>query len=38
MQVYRDSVFVENNEGAHNSRLTTERLDKAEAFIDEARA
>ena len=35
-QFYWDFVFVENSEGAHNSRLTTECLDKAEAFIDEA--
>ena len=35
-QFYWDFVFVENSEGAHNSRLTTECLDKAEALIDEA--
>ena len=35
-QFYWDFVFVENSEGAHNSRLTTECLDKAEAFINEA--
>jgi nitrite reductase (cytochrome c-552) len=29
-------VFVENAEGAHNSRLTNECLDKAEKLIDEA--
>lgn len=33
---YWDFVFMENSEGAHNSRLTTECLDKAEAPIDEA--
>ena len=35
-QFYWDFFFVENSEGAHNSRLTTECLDKAEALIDEA--
>ena len=35
-QFYWDFVFVENSEGAHNSRLTHECLDKAEALIDEA--
>ena len=35
-QFYWDFVFVENSEGAHNSRLTTECLDKAEGFINEA--
>ena len=35
-QFYWDFVFVENSEGAHNSRLTTECLDKAETLIDEA--
>jgi len=35
-QFYWDFVFVENSEGAHNSRLTNECLDKAEALIDEA--
>ena len=35
-QFYWDFVFVENSEGAHNSRLTAECLDKAEAFINEA--
>lgn len=35
-QFYWDFVFVENSEGAHNSRLTTECLDKAESLIDEA--
>ena len=35
-QFYWDFVFVENSEGAHNSRLTNECLDKAEKLIDEA--
>ena len=35
-QFYWDFVFVENSEGAHNSRLTDDCLNKAEAFIDEA--
>ena len=35
-QFYWDFVFVENSEGAHNSRLTEECLDKAEQMIDEA--
>ena len=35
-QFYWDFVFVENSEGAHNSRLTAECLDKAEGFINEA--
>ena len=35
-QFYWDFVFVENSEGAHNSRLTEECLDKAEQLIDEA--
>ena len=35
-QFYWDFVFVENSEGAHNSRLTNECLDKAEGFINEA--
>jgi len=35
-QFYWDFVFVENSEGAHNSRLTTECLDKADALISEA--
>jgi len=35
-QFYWDFVFVENSEGAHNSRLTTECLDKAEKLVDEA--
>ena len=37
-QFYWDFVFVENSEGAHNSRLTNECLDKAEKLIDEALA
>ena len=28
--------MVENSEGAHNSKLTDETLDKAEAAVDEA--
>ncbi|MBR4332350.1 MAG: ammonia-forming cytochrome c nitrite reductase subunit c552, partial [Clostridia bacterium] len=35
-QWYWDFVFVENSEGAHNSRLDNSCLDKAEALIDEA--
>lgn len=35
---YWDFVFVENAEGAHNSTLTNECLDKAEAAVDEALA
>ena len=35
-QWYWDFVFVENSDGAHNSRLTTKCLDRAEAFIDAA--
>ena len=37
-QYYWDFVFVENSEGAHNSKLTEECLDKAEAIVDEALA
>ena len=37
-QFYWDFVFVENAEGAHNSKLTHECLDKAEKLIDEALA
>ena len=37
-QFYWDFVFVENSEGAHNSKLTEECLDKAEAIVDEALA
>ena len=35
---YWDFVFVENSEGAHNSTLTNDCLDKAEAAVDEALA
>ena len=35
-QFYWDFVFVENSEGAHNSKLTEDCLDKAEAIVDEA--
>lgn len=35
-QFYWDFVMVENSEGAHNSKLTNETLDKAEAAVDEA--
>ena len=35
-QFYWDFVFVENSEGAHNSALTTECLDKAEELTAEA--
>ena len=35
-QWYWDFVFVENSEGAHNSRLDNNCLDKAEAFINAA--
>lgn len=35
-QFYWDFVFVENSEGAHNSRLTRDCLDKSEQLIDEA--
>jgi len=37
-QWYWDFVFVENSEGAHNSTLDSDCLDKAEALIDEALA
>ncbi|WP_080799689.1 ammonia-forming cytochrome c nitrite reductase subunit c552 [Arabiibacter massiliensis] len=37
-QWYWDFVMVENSEGAHNSKLTEETLDKAEAAVDEALA
>lgn len=37
-QFYWDFVMVENSEGAHNSKLTNETLDKAEACVDEALA
>lgn len=35
---YWDFVFVENSEGAHNSALTNDCLDKAEERVDEALA
>ncbi|MBQ7890271.1 MAG: ammonia-forming cytochrome c nitrite reductase subunit c552 [Erysipelotrichaceae bacterium] len=35
-QFYWDFVFVENSEGAHNSKLTHDCLDKAEALIEQA--
>ena len=35
-QFYWDFVFVENSEGAHNSKLDNECLDKAEALIAQA--
>ena len=35
-QWYWDFVFVENSDGAHNSRLTNSCLDKAETYINEA--
>ena len=34
-QFYWNFVFVENSEGAHNSKLTNECLDKSEALIAE---
>ena len=37
-QFYWDFVMVENSEGAHNSVLTRETLDKAEAAVDEGLA
>ena len=37
-QFYWDFVFVENSEGAHNSKLTHSCLDKAETLIDQANA
>jgi len=37
-QFYWDFVFVENSEGAHNSALSRQCMDKAEALIDEALA
>ena len=37
-QWYWDFVFVENSEGAHNSALSRDCLDKAEALIDQALA
>lgn len=35
-QFYWDFVFVENSEGAHNSKLSTACLDKAEELTDKA--
>ena len=35
-QFYWDFVFVENSEGAHNSQLTKQCLDKAEALLNQA--
>lgn len=35
-QFYWDFVFVENSEGAHNRKLTTQCLDKAEELADQA--
>ena len=35
-QFYWDFVFVENSEGAHNSQLNAECLDKAEALANKA--
>lgn len=35
-QFYWDFVFVENSEGAHNSKLDSECLDKAEALTNQA--
>ena len=34
-QFYWNFVFVENSEGAHNSKLTNDCLDKSEALIAE---
>ena len=34
-QWYFDYQYVENSEGAHNSKLAYECLDKAEAYITE---
>nr|MBQ8244174.1 ammonia-forming cytochrome c nitrite reductase subunit c552 [Oscillospiraceae bacterium] len=35
-QFYWDFVFVENSEGAHNSQLTEQCLDKAETLLNQA--
>ena len=35
-QFYWDFVFVENSEGAHNSQLTKQCLDKAETILNQA--
>ena len=37
-QFYWDFVFVENSEGAHNSKLNAECLDKAETLANKAMA
>ena len=37
-QFYWDFVFVENSEGAHNSKLTHACLDKSEKLIEQANA
>ena len=37
-QFYWDFVFVENSEGAHNSKLTEKCLDQAEEAVDAALA
>ena len=37
-QFYYDFVFVENSDGAHNSALTKELLDKSEKIVDQALA
>lgn len=37
-QFYWDFVYVENSEGAHNSALTKQCLDKSEALIEEGMA
>ena len=37
-QFYWDFVFVENSEGAHNSALTKQCLDKSEALIEQGMA
>ena len=37
-QFYWDFVFVENSEGAHNSALSRDCMDKADALIDKALA
>ena len=37
-QFYWDFVFVENSEGAHNSALTTQCLNKAESLLNQAMA
>ena len=37
-QFYWNFVFVENSEGAHNSKLTNDCLDKSEALIEETLA